>query len=134
MDLQKSNPNVTDKLRRFTGVVLIGLGALGVLGCSGEQADEAPVPEDATTIVDKSDCIISSTNVGLMSNTERTVEDFAESYVQHQGEIAGLDLSQCVDEVIDGIINTPDNRMIGAATPNSEVHTVWVPKNISLRP
>lgn len=134
MDNLHPNPNKSRLIKPFSVLLL---GALCLTGCSIDNNETTSPTQNTkpvtTEFITDNNCTVNGQGGGLMSNTDKTVREFAEDYVQQKSEETHTDLSICVDEVVDDMIHTPSNVQVGAGSPNARVNTVFVPEQITPR-
>lgn len=128
---RNSNPNRSP--RTILAVGLLGLAAL--TGCTDKDTTTEPTTTTAAVITpfeSDGNCKVSTASVGVASNTEQTVREFAESHVGHLSKESGNDLSDCVDEVIGEALLDRSNREQGIGSPESITDSVSLPASVTL--
>lgn len=128
-----SNPNRSP--RTVLAVGFLGLAAL--VGCSDKDTATEPTktsaPERTEQVYTKdNNCDVAGT-VSISSNTEKTVEEFVDEYLDYLGEQTDEDLSRCKDEMLDEIREKRSNIESGAVSPSSETHSVVMPRVAQLK-
>ena len=133
MDINSSNPNKVSRIR--TGAALFAVGSISILGCTDKQ--ELPKYSDKTGFstplkVNRpgGNCEVGKANVSIASNSEQSLQDFAEEHVDYLSKQNGVDLSQCTDEVVNAALFDRANIEHGIGSPSDLAHTVSLPAQV----